>query len=136
MPQPQVAETRISPPVVPTPQPLKADAIPIQIWEGTVIEVYQADETMQVELNAKLGQIPRHMAEIDLQWVADQDRELLHPGAVFYLTLFKRTRRGSIENAQKLRFRRRPSWSAIQIEKIHEDAAMLLSKMKVPSTSE
>ncbi len=109
-----------------------ADSIPIQIWEGTVTEVDRANDTMQVVLDAKMGQIPRHAGEIELQWVAEQDQDLVRPGAVFYLTLFKRTKRGSIENSQELRFRRRPSWSAEQLRQVKKDAEMFLSKMRPP----
>jgi hypothetical protein len=70
------------------------------------------------------------MGEIDLEWVAEQDQDLVRPGAVFYLTLFKRTKRGSVENAQELRFRRRPAWSSGQLKQIEQDAARLLAKMK------
>jgi len=130
-------EKRYFPPVVPTYRTPIADAIPLQIWEGTVVDVDESAQTMQVELNAKLGRMPRHIAEISLEWVSEQDRDLVCPGAVFYLTLFKRTRRGgSIENAQELRFRRRPSWSAAQIAKVESDAELLLSKMKVPTIAE
>jgi hypothetical protein len=100
------------------PREVSADAAVIQIWEGTVIDVNYSEGVMQVVLDAKIGQIPRHTGEIDLEWVSDQDRDLISPGAVFYLTLFKRTKRGSIENAQELRFRRRPGWSTTQIEQL------------------
>jgi len=77
----------------------------------------------------------RHTGEIDLEWVSEQDLALVGPGAVFYLTLFKRTKSGSIENAQELRFRRRPSWSEVQLEQIAEDATRVLAKMKAVPTS-
>lgn len=105
---------------------------PIQIWEGTVIEVDHANRNMKVMLDAKMEEIPKHTGEIDLEWVAEQDEDLVRPGGVFYLTLFKRTKRGSIENVQELRFRRRPSWSTEQIKQVNKDAEMLLSKMKPP----
>jgi hypothetical protein len=76
------------------------------------------------------------MGEIDLEWVAEQDQDLVRPGAVFYLTLFKRTTRGSVENAQELRFRRRPAWSTAQLRRVEQEAAMLLSKMKPLPTCE
>jgi len=108
---------------------VNANSIPIQIWEGTVVEVDADNGVMQVLLDAKMGNIPRHAGEIDLEWVSDQDRDLVVPGAVFYLTLFKRST-PSVENAQELRFRRRPSWSVSQLKQVAEDAATLLSKMK------
>jgi hypothetical protein len=54
---------------------------------------------------------------------------------VFYLTLFKRTK-PSVENAQELRFRRRPAWSTSQVEQIERDATMLRSKMKARPVAE
>ncbi len=112
------------------PREVSADSTPLQIWEGTVLEIDRAVGAMDVVLDAKIGQMPRHTAQIDLEWVSEQDQELVRPGAVFYLTLFKRTTRGSVENSQELRFRRRPSWTAAQLRQVDEDAAMLLSKMK------
>ena len=112
------------------------DASVIQIWEGRVLSVDLQSEVMSVLLSARIGQVADHTAEIDLQWVADQDRDLVQPGAVFYLTLFKRLRRGSVENAQELRFRRRPAWSRQQIQRIQADAAMIRSKMKARPIAE
>lgn len=109
--------------------PVSANSTPLQIWEGTIVEVDHATGIMQVLLDAKMGQIPRHTGEIELKWVDEQDQDLVRPGAVFYLTLFQRIK-PSIENAQELRFRRRPAWSASQIEQIERDAIMLGSKMK------
>lgn len=106
------------------------DAAVIQLWEGRVLDVNVQSEVMNVLLVAKMGQMPEHSAEIELQWVSDQDRDLVVPGAVFYLTLYKRTRRGSIKNSQELRFRRRPSWTRQQVQKIHTDAEEMLSKMR------
>lgn len=121
--------------VPPSPQPINEsftdiDAAPIQLWEGRVLEVDHQNEVMQVLLTAKLGQIPEHTAEIELQWVSEQDHDLVIPGAVFYLTLYKQTRRGSIKNSQELRFRRRPAWSKNQVDKIYSNAERLLSKMQ------
>lgn len=116
--------------------PIGGDSIPLQIWEGGVVDVDHDAHVMHVILDAKIGQMPKHTGEIDLEWVSPQDKDLVRPGAVFYLTLFKRTKRGSIENAQELRFRRRPSWSTAQLKQVDEDAAMLLSKMKALPTSE
>lgn len=118
------------PPVSTLWSPTSPDSAPLQIWEGTVLKVDHEAGAMQVLLDAKMGQVPRHSAEIDLEWVSDQDKDLVRPGAVFYLTLFKRTKRGSVENAQELRFRRRPSWSLTQLKRIEESASSLAAKMK------
>lgn len=108
---------------------VNANSVPMQIWEGTVVEVDRESDTMQVLLDAKMGQSPQHTAEIELRWVDDQDQELVRPGAVFYLTLFMRTK-PSVENAQELRFRRRPTWTSSQIEQIERDAAELQLKIQ------
>ena len=108
---------------------VRADSRPLQVWEGTVLKVDRAACVMQVLLVAKIGQMPRHTGEIDLGSVSPQDQDLVRPGAVFYLTLYERTI-PSVENIQELRFRRRPSWSVVQLKQIERDASMLLSKMK------
>lgn len=115
---------------------VEPDASPIQIWEGRVLSVDRQAETMQVILFAKMGNVPEHTGEIEMQWVADQDADLVRPGAVFYLTLYKRLKRGSIENSQELRFRRLPDWTQWQLDQIQEDAKKLLAKMKVRLVAE
>lgn len=102
---------------------------PMEIWEGTVLSLDQQTEQMHVELVAKMGSMPRHFADIEMQWVPEQDLDLIREGAVFYLTLFRRMN-PSIENAQELRFRRRPSWSKQQLKTLDAEAEMLASKMR------
>ncbi|WP_295446471.1 hypothetical protein [uncultured Thiodictyon sp.] len=106
------------------------DSTVIQLWEGRVIRVRLHEGVMDVLLNAKIGSLPAHTGEIELQWVHEQDRELVVPGAIFYLTLYRKTKSGSIENAQELRFRRLPSWSRQQVRQIECEAQLMLSKMK------
>lgn len=121
---------RFGPPIAEVWTPISADTKPIQIWEGKVLNVEPGRKVMSVLLNAKIGDIARHTATIDLEWVSDQDRDLVIPGAVFYLTLYKRTKRGgSIENSQELRFRRLPSWTQKDLDRIEMDMEMLSSKI-------
>lgn len=121
--------------VLPHPPPVinysaGIDATVIQLWEGRVLEVDLQNGVMQVLLTAKLIRIAEHTAEIELQWVSEQDRDLVVAGAVFYLTLYKQTRHGSVKNSQELRFRRRPVWTKRQVQKIYEDADLILAKMQ------
>lgn len=127
---PQKKEVVAPSPQVAVDRDADIDAAVIQLWEGRVLDVDLQNEVMNVLLTAKMGQMPEHSAEIELQWVSDQDRDLVVPGAVFYLTLYKKTRRGSIKNSQELRFRRRPSWTKQQVQKIHSDAEGMLAKMR------
>jgi len=113
-----------------------ADAAVIQIWEGTVLSVDRASQSMLTRLHAKIGAIPDHGGEIDLEWVADQDADLVCPGAVFYLTLYRKRRKGgTLENSQELRFRRRPNWSRQQVTSINAVAERLLSKLRASADS-
>ena len=117
-------------------KPSDADAVVIQLWEGRVLSVDDASKSMQVLLSAKVVTMPDHTAQIELQWVAEQDLELVRPGAVFYLTLYRQLRKGSVKNAQELRFRRRPTWSKQQIQSIANDAEMLVKKMRATRVAE
>ena len=109
---------------------LSPDSAVLEIWEGTVVECDWGARVMEVLLDAKMSEMPRHTGQIELQWVTDQDMDLVRPGAVFYLTLFKQTQRGTIHNAQELRFRRRPSWSKEQLERMRRDAATIGRKAR------
>jgi hypothetical protein len=126
--------TFVPPTNVSTMPEVKPDSTPLQVWEGTVVSVDNAAGIMQVVLDAKIGQMPRHTAEIELSDVSSQDEDLVRPGAVFYLTLYKRTL-PSVENVEELRFRRRPSWSSTQLARIDKEATKFLSKMKAPPTA-
>lgn len=109
---------------------VRSDTTPIEIWEGVVQDLNAEKTSMSVILEAKLGKMPRHAAEISLEWVSEQDKDLVRPGAVFYLTLYKQTTRGTVRNSQELRFRRLPSWAPSQIRDIRSAAIKLKTKLK------
>lgn len=127
----QLAEVRLPPPesiFYRTDEETKT--VPIQLWEGKVLDVRRDSGTMDVYLLAKIGNFPDHTGEIGLEWVHSQDVDLVRPGAIFYLSLYKETKRGSISNSQELRFRRLPSWSRSQIERVKLEAARLLDRIQ------
>lgn len=118
---------------VPVISPIKslhegAWATVIQVWEGTVLSVDFTKSVMTVKLKDRGDLIPEHTAEIDLQWVVDQDRDLVVPGSVFYWTMYKETKRGSISNSQEIRFRRLPNWTRSQLLLMQQEAEILGSK--------
>jgi len=111
----------------------QSDTSPLQIWEGRVLCIDHENKSMEVRLSAKMAQMPDHTGEISLEWVSEQDMDLVRPGAVFYLSLYKRLlgpHRGTVENAQELRFRRQPNWTKNQLKQVDIDAQMLLSKVR------
>jgi hypothetical protein len=105
------------------------DSVELEVWEGVVLTVEATTRTMQVTLEAKNSNIEPHTAKISFDYVADQDTDLVRPGAVFYLMLYNQTVRGTIYNTQSLRFRRRPEWSKKQIERIELDAKSISGKI-------
>ncbi len=100
----------------------------IQIWEGVILSVDFERGMMTVKLTDRGGLIGDHTADIELQWVSNQDHDLLRPGAVFYWTMFKETKRGSVSNSQEIRFRRLPSWTKRQLAIMQQDALELSTK--------
>jgi hypothetical protein len=108
------------------------DTSPIQVWEGEVLEVDRDSDRIYARLRSKTGSLPDHNATIDQQWVHEQDADLVKPGAVFYVTLYKSRNRGSLRNAQEIRFRRLPNWSSADIQRINALADELLMKVVTP----
>jgi hypothetical protein len=100
----------------------------IHIWEGTVVSVDVGAGVMDVRLDDRSGAVASHFAEISLEWVVDQDKELVEPGAIFYWTLYKEIKRGSISNAEEIRFRRLPNWTKVQLDNVTTEAANLAKK--------
>jgi hypothetical protein len=103
---------------------------PIEVFEGTVRSVDQAAEVMYVTLTSKTRDVSDHSADIGFAWVNPQDLDLVAPGAVFYLSLYRERRGGTIRNTEELRFRRMPTWTRTQIARVRDDADRLYSKLQ------
>ena len=99
----------------------------LQIWEGTVVSVNVEEQVMSVKLTDRAGIIPTHTGDIDLEWVAPQDADLVKSGAVFYWTIYKETKRGTVKNSEEIQFRRLPNWTKKQVEQLYKDADVLLA---------
>ncbi|WP_156954363.1 hypothetical protein [Paraburkholderia acidipaludis] len=104
-------------------------AAPIEIFEGVVQEIDPTQGTMQVNLRAKTRATAEHTADISLRWVNPQDRDLVRPGAVFYLSLYRELRGKTIRNTEDIRFRRLPAWTKSQVNNVRRDADRLLGKL-------
>lgn len=110
-------EVEVVKPILPHETPNSSSTV-IQTFEGAVLEVDQNAGVMTASLRAKFGNFVEHSAVIDLSQVHEQDHDLVRPGAVFYLTLFRKHTHGSLQNFQEIRFRRAPTWSSKQVNKI------------------
>lgn len=110
----------------------------IHVWEGRVLQVDKESQLMEVLLISDTGSMPDHVAKMSLEWVAEQDKGLVAPGASFYLIMYKTTTKRTIKNSQELHFRRLSRWSQSQINQISFDAEQLLARFskKDPPTNE
>lgn len=100
----------------------------IQIWEGVVTYVDDVSKVMTVKLTDRQGLVPEHTADVGLDWVVEQDLDLVRPGAVFYWTIYKETKKSTIKHSQEIRFRRLPDWTEKQISSIKENGLALMKK--------
>ena len=100
----------------------------IQDWEGVVDEVDEAGKVFTARLrDLTVNEIhPSRTAEIPVEDVSDDDRKLLHPGAVFYLTAGRSLRNGRLELFGRIVFRRLPGWTSADWLRIEERAQRLI----------
>ena len=109
---------------------LKSKSI-IHLWEGRVLSVDTKYNYMNVLLVSETDNMEDHKATISLEWVADQDLDLVIPGGVFYLIMYKEKYRGTIKNSQELLFKRLPKWSQSQINQVLDKSKILFSKFNL-----
>lgn len=96
----------------------------VELFEGVVQSV--TDEHMNVVLRAKRNlSTPDHAMSIELSNVQPQDRDLVSPGSVFYLTMFRETTGRTVRNVEEIRFRRQPDWTPAMFRKLEELASKL-----------
>jgi len=112
----------IEPAVWPTPRVQKETFIPLQRWEGTVIECQE--ETFFARLTDLTTDGPAEEVELLLDDVPEEDRPLVEPGAVFYWAIGHLVKpSGERPRISNLRFRRLPVWSASELDAARERAA-------------
>jgi len=134
------AKSFVSPSVLrrlPSDHGSQIDAAVPDVWEGTVLDVDQENALMRVQLRSTRGIAEDHVGEIALSDVVPQDRDLIAPGAVFYLTVSRlRMRGGSFINADELRFRRLPAWTTEQLASARQLAQQLSGKIRAKPLAE
>ncbi len=107
----------------------------IQDWEGVVDEVCEDEGIFTARLcDLTAGEIyPSETAEIPIEDVSDDDRELLRPGAVFYLTTGRALRSGRWELFGRMAFRRLPGRTPADLRRIEERARSLIDFLGLES---
>ena len=95
----------------------------LQKWEGHVIEVSM--DTFRARVVPTLGEGSDQEAEIYIEEVQRDDRELIVPGAVFYWSIGYLDRPQGRLLASVLVFRRLPVWTRRELENAKAEAARL-----------
>jgi len=81
-------------------------------WEGVVDEVRNQEFTARLLDRRSSSKVDTEYAEIPLTEVQADDRQLVQPGAIFYLTVYRVTSAvGQSERSTRLYFRRLPAWT-------------------------
>jgi hypothetical protein len=108
----------------------------IQQWEGAVSET--SDETFWAELRDLTDpSSKREIVEIYLREVADQDKPLVAPGAVFYWSIgYDTSFSGSLVRASEIKFRRTPRWSKRRLARLSKEAEIMAEKFRNAEQSE
>lgn len=90
--------------------------VPLASWEGVVTDV--SSETFNARL-VTIGGKDEYDAEIPVDEVAESDRDLLAPGAVFYWYLgYRISVAGTRERSSVIRFRRLPAWTQADLTRV------------------
>ncbi|HAB15370.1 MAG TPA: hypothetical protein PLX89_08240 [Verrucomicrobiota bacterium] len=107
--------------------PLNGESFEVlQKFEGVVSSV--SSDSFVAQLFDRSGSGPEEEAEILLAEVMPGDRELVHPGAMFYWVIgYERKVHGQISRSSVIRFKRLPSWSPAAVEQAKKAADTFLS---------
>jgi hypothetical protein len=99
---------------------MPVDAV-LELWEGTVTQI--DGDFFEATLLSSGNDPLRLDAEFDVDDLSRDDKELLAPGASFYLTIARvRSRDGRVGRRADIRFRRLPKWRDMEIDAVWERA--------------
>jgi hypothetical protein len=101
----------------------------IQKWEGYVVAVGQ--DTFRALLIPIKGEGPDQEAEVYIEEVAQDDRALIEPGAVFYWSIGYLDRPSGRARASVIRFRRLPVWTKHELGNAKREAHRLRGLLDV-----
>lgn len=114
---------------LPLPRPPQIFFNALQKWEGVVTEVRQ--DTFLSRLVPMVGEGSDQEAEIYVEEIDQEDRELIELGAVFYWTIGYLDRPSGRMRASAIRFRRLPVWTRRELQIAKIEAAKLKSLLDV-----
>lgn len=102
--------------------------IPLQRWEGVVLDV--EDTSFVVRLVDTAGENADEEVTLPKGELCEFDLELLEPGAILYWTIgYRRTVRGVRERVSRIRLRRLPAWTESQLRDAKERASVLAREL-------
>jgi hypothetical protein len=105
----------------------RSNLIPLQEWEGHVIDVSKNGFSARLVDLTHQADIATEEADFDLDEVSDSDLNLLREGAVFRWTIgYETAPSGSKKRVSQLVFRRLPKWTSKEIAQADRDAETLM----------
>lgn len=98
--------------------------VSLQKWQGYVLKV--TDSSLFVRLIDLTHKGPDEEAEIPIEEISEDDRELIKPGAIFYWSIgYLDSYSGQRSRVSVIRFQRLPSWSKEEIDAAKREAERL-----------
>jgi hypothetical protein len=95
----------------------------LQDWEGVVEEVRKDDFFARLRDRTSGSNFDAEAAEIPISEVDSDDLPLLKPGAIFYLTIYRRIlESGRHERTTRMFFRRLPAWTPTMLQSVKDRA--------------
>ena len=126
-------EERVIPPV-PLPDANRKTALflALEKWEGRVESV---DRDSFHAVITGLRARTEESADFDLDEISEDDLPLIEPGAIFYWSIgYRIDPSGERSRSSVLRFRRLPTWSEADVERVQGLAATLRYRLGVRGT--
>lgn len=98
----------------------------LQDWEGVVETVEETTFSARLRDITAGAEFAWETAELPIDDVTEDDRELVRPGAVFYMTIGRMTHpSGRRDRVARLVFRRLPAWTASTLQQAQQRANAL-----------
>jgi len=96
----------------------------MQNWEGVVLKV--RNDSFLARLVDLTSKGVEEEAELLMDEVSDEDRELIKPGAIFYWFIgYLDSRTGQRTRSSIIRFRRLPAWQEKEIQRAQREAEQI-----------